>query len=154
MSKALTLWQPWATLVVLGAKVFETRSWNTKYRGELFIHAGKRFDYQHRKLAESYPFNQYIKNVDDLPLGKVIGRVELIATYTSQQAGFGDDTMKPVLPSVLGREQAAIEWQFGDYSPGRYAWQFKNAVPFQEKDWIEMSGGLSLWNFDMERYLM
>lgn len=37
--KVLTLWQPWASLVALGVKTIETRSWSTKYRGPLAIHA-------------------------------------------------------------------------------------------------------------------
>jgi hypothetical protein len=40
--KALTLWQPWASLVALGVKSIETRSWSTSYRGPLAIHASKR----------------------------------------------------------------------------------------------------------------
>lgn len=39
--KAVTLTQPWATLVAIGAKQIETRSWPTNYRGPLAIHAGK-----------------------------------------------------------------------------------------------------------------
>ena len=39
--KAITLTQPWASLVALGAKRIETRSWNTNYRGPLAIHAAK-----------------------------------------------------------------------------------------------------------------
>lgn len=39
--KALTLHQPWASLVALGVKTIETRSWSTKYRGQLVIHAGR-----------------------------------------------------------------------------------------------------------------
>lgn len=38
--KALTLREPWASLVLEGVKTLETRSWATRYRGELFIHAG------------------------------------------------------------------------------------------------------------------
>ena len=38
--KVLTLHQPWASLVALGVKTIETRSWSTKYRGPLAIHAG------------------------------------------------------------------------------------------------------------------
>lgn len=40
--KMLTLWQPWASLIVVGAKTIETRSWSTDYRGPLVIHAAKR----------------------------------------------------------------------------------------------------------------
>jgi hypothetical protein len=39
--KALSLWQPWASLIVLGHKDKETRSWPTSYRGRLWIHATK-----------------------------------------------------------------------------------------------------------------
>lgn len=37
--KVLTLHQPWASLVALGVKTIETRSWSTQYRGPLAIHA-------------------------------------------------------------------------------------------------------------------
>jgi hypothetical protein len=40
--KALTLYQPWASLVALGVKTIETRSWSTDFRGPLAIHAGKK----------------------------------------------------------------------------------------------------------------
>lgn len=39
--KALTLHQPWASLIATGAKTLETRSWPTRYRGPLAIHAAK-----------------------------------------------------------------------------------------------------------------
>lgn len=38
--KALTLHQPWASLIAVGVKRIETRSWSTSYRGPLAIHAG------------------------------------------------------------------------------------------------------------------
>ncbi len=41
--KALTLWQPWATLMTLRVKWIETRPWTTNYRGRIYLHAGKRF---------------------------------------------------------------------------------------------------------------
>lgn len=40
--KAVTISQPFATLVALGAKTLETRSWATKHRGDLAIHAGQK----------------------------------------------------------------------------------------------------------------
>lgn len=55
--KAITLWQPWASLVAVGAKTIETRSWSTKHRGPLAIHA-----------AAKRPRNHEHHNVnDDLP---------------------------------------------------------------------------------------
>lgn len=41
MAKALTLWQPWASLIAAGIKKVETRPWMTHYRGPLLIHAAK-----------------------------------------------------------------------------------------------------------------
>lgn len=42
--KALTIRQPWASLIAAGVKTIETRSWSTRYRGPLAIHAGRRWD--------------------------------------------------------------------------------------------------------------
>jgi len=39
--KAISLWEPWATAIAIGAKKIETRSWATSYRGPLAIHAAK-----------------------------------------------------------------------------------------------------------------
>lgn len=38
--KAITLHQPWASLISIGVKTIETRSWATSYRGPIAIHAG------------------------------------------------------------------------------------------------------------------
>ena len=55
--KALTVRQPWASLIAAGVKTIETRSWSTKYRGPLAIHAGKHEPavsaYQHLPLDQS-----------------------------------------------------------------------------------------------------
>ena len=43
--KVLTIKQPWAELIINGHKCYEFRSWKTKYRGKILIHAG----YEYRK---------------------------------------------------------------------------------------------------------
>lgn len=42
--KALTIKEPWATLIIEGYKEYEFRSWKTNYRGKILIHAGKSID--------------------------------------------------------------------------------------------------------------
>jgi hypothetical protein len=42
--RALTIRQPWAQLIVDGHKDIENRSWSTKWRGPLLIHAGLQYD--------------------------------------------------------------------------------------------------------------
>jgi hypothetical protein len=43
--KALTIFQPFAAMIATGAKFVENRSWETRYRGPLAIHAGKGTQY-------------------------------------------------------------------------------------------------------------
>lgn len=81
--KAITIRQPWATLIALGEKHFETRSWQTKYRGKLAIHAGKMID---KKACE----NMFIKETlakhgilsyKELPTGVVLATVDLVDCF-------------------------------------------------------------------------
>jgi hypothetical protein len=45
VGKALSIRQPWAWPIVEGFKDVENRSWSTRYRGPLFIHAGLKEDH-------------------------------------------------------------------------------------------------------------
>lgn len=51
--KALSLRQPWASMIADGRKTIETRTWRTRYRGPLAIH------------ASAHPY-------EDLPTGGII----------------------------------------------------------------------------------
>lgn len=86
--KALSLLQPWATLIDVGAKTIETRSWPTSYRGLVAIHASKGFPGECRELCEDEPFRgalirgglpcesrapgAYFVVADDIPRGVVL----------------------------------------------------------------------------------
>lgn len=134
--KVLSLWQPWATLVIIGAKRFETRHWSTSYRGELGIHAAKKVTRELRDLCRTEPFRSTLADAgfhsfDDLPLGALLGTSQLVSIFKTHA---GRDVMHDVqkgpaswrlLPT--GRERA-----FGDFSPGRYAWQFEDLVWYEE----------------------
>ena len=69
--KVLTIKQPWATLIMQGYKRFEFRSWQTKYRGDLLIHAGKGIDKEAIKRLEKYL-------PKELLTGKILGKVTLV----------------------------------------------------------------------------
>lgn len=59
LRKCLTLYQPWAWLIVNGHKDVENRTWGTRYRGRLFIHAGGKFDDDgYAKVKEHFPHLQ------------------------------------------------------------------------------------------------
>ena len=50
--KALTIKEPWATLIISGYKKYEFRSWKTNYRGKILIHAGKTLEKDVEKRFE------------------------------------------------------------------------------------------------------
>lgn len=132
--KALTLLQPWASLVVMGVKSVETRSWNTKYRGELLIHAslGKAGSI----FASEPPFNIYIPDFRKLSFGFILGKV----TLTDVQR-MGNVEMSDELMNRLTMEEKA----FGDYSEGRFAWILEDAVQFAVA--IPARGMFNLWEY-------
>lgn len=83
--KALTIIQPWATLIASGHKMNETRSWKTNYRGEVLIHAGKNpKDYTSGCYIDD-PDGRHFQeagitpnNFEELPRGSIIGKATLV----------------------------------------------------------------------------
>lgn len=78
--KALTILQPYAHFVVTGEKRFENRTWDTRHRGRVAIHAGKSLyqeDIDWVSKVTKTPFD-----VDDLEYGAVIGVAELTSVTT------------------------------------------------------------------------
>lgn len=71
--RALTVRQPWASLIIEGHKNIENRSKPIKHRGPLVIHAGLRTEQD--ALAR---YGHLLKNPDNLPSGAVLGTVEVI----------------------------------------------------------------------------
>lgn len=126
--KCLSLYQPWATLVVLGAKRIETRSFPTKHRGVLAIHASKHW--QPNKilaLIDQEPFRTALgEHRGNLPLGCILGTVRLEDCLPTQAVRDQISDYKAGL-----RHAAPIspeEFAFGDYSQGRWAWVLSNPV--------------------------
>jgi hypothetical protein len=83
--KALSVRQPWAWLIVQGYKPYENRTWNTKTRGEILIHASKAFD----KAGYGWVRDNFPEI--DMPLpqqferGGIVGKTQLweVATASS-----------------------------------------------------------------------
>lgn len=80
--KAISLKQPWAGIVVAGVKDIENRSWSTKYRGKILIHASKKFDKRGLELAKKWNIPQSIITGLSTYLGGIIGEVEIIDCVT------------------------------------------------------------------------
>lgn len=83
--KALSIRQPWAWLIVHGYKDIENRSWPTRFRGSVLIHAGKRFD-QNFDDAEDWAWYG-VEKPDHLDFGGIVGEaliVDCVSAYSSQ----------------------------------------------------------------------
>ena len=128
--KVLTIKQPWATLIMQGYKRFEFRSWQTKYRGDLLIHAGKGIDKEAIKRLEKYL-------PEELPTGKILGKVTLVDCIK----------MSPEFKGELLKENRDI-YTKGSFKEN-YGWQMDNVQVF--KDPIEAKGHLSLWEYNIEK---
>lgn len=110
---ALSLYQPWATLVAIGAKRHETRSWQTAWRGRLAIHAGLKFGAEEGLLMQEEPFRTALHRAGihipgQLPRGAILATCRLVDCVRTEH--------------ISGR-LSEQELAFGDYTPGRYAWQ-------------------------------
>jgi hypothetical protein len=128
--KAISLTQPYATAMVLtpDVKRNETRSWATKHRGPLAIHAAKGFPKWAREFAAAEYFAGTIPY--PVPLSGVVGVVEVFDCVPTEE----------IAPHL-----SPIELRFGDYTPGRWAWLTKLVERFETP--IPARGALGLWEW-------
>ena len=126
--KVLTIKQPWATLIMQGDKRFEFRSWQTKYRGDLLIHAGKGIDKEAMKRLEKYL-------PEELPYGKILGKVKLVDCIK----------MSPEFKELLLKENSDIYTKSSFQE--NYGWQVSYVEVFENP--IDAKGHLSLWEYNM-----
>lgn len=143
--KALTIWQPYASLAVScdqygdPFKKVETRSWKTGYRGELAIHAAKRkpdmfFMGMSESLSNIFAYaGLYGDNaLLNLPYGCVVGTVELVDCV-------------PIERLCDTNFDTSQERAFGDWTAGRYGWILRNPVLFDKP--IPAVGKQGLWEW-------
>ncbi len=112
-----------------GDKQFEFRSWQTKYRGELLIHADKGIDKEAvKRLANYLP--------KELPQGKILGKVTLVDCIK----------MTHEFKEKLLKENSDIYTKSSFQE--NYGWQLEDIHAFDEP--ITAKGHLSLWNYGLE----
>ena len=131
--KCLTIREPYASLIKNNLKHIETRSWNTTYRGKLYIHAGvsklpKNLDADLQNLIKNLTFSY----------GKIICECELTdVIYMTKE--YVEDIKK----------NHYAEYICGDFQVGRFAWILKNVKPLDKP--IKTKGRLSIWNYYDEK---
>lgn len=157
--KAITLWQPWASLLACGAKQYETRSWATKYRGPIAIHAAVLntdkivFGIPDCRFIEATYKALGVEELGSLPHGYIIATAELVDCVRTYKRGYPAEYAEQIwLDYSRGdgwrddRQVCGNELLFGDFTPGRYAWEFANMTMLAEP--IHAKGKQGLWNWE------
>ena len=128
--KVLTIKQPFASLIAEGYKEYEFRTWKTKYRGPLLIHAGLGVDKEAMKRYEKLNLNY--------PKGKIIAKVNLTDCIEV------DNNLKSKL-----KEKNYLVYQ-GTINSNKkeYAFKLENVEKIEE---ISIKGKLSFWDYDYKK---
>ena len=92
--KAITILQPYASLIVAGAKQYETRSWDTPYRGIIAIHAGKNKPFEYGGELRDKTQGILGKRMEELPKGSIIAVADLVECYQVMGNSSGERWME------------------------------------------------------------
>ena len=123
--KTLSIKQPWASLIVLGIKDVENRSWSTNFRGKIYIHASKvpvrgLWNNLNREQVHEAIKSNKIDNYTVLPYGAIIGTVEIVDIVRNYDSIWAEKN--------------------------QYNWVLKNPVLF-DKPIENVKGKLLLWDY-------
>lgn len=130
MMKAISLWQPWATLIALGEKRIETRGRKINHQGPLAIHAARRWAPDQSTLLQAEPFRSRLAyhgitagNVvnDLMPRGAIVAVVDLDAVWTVESLVSDEGQW-----FEHGVERGVNEFEFGNYARGRYGYVLRH----------------------------
>lgn len=123
--KAITIKQPWASLICEGIKDIENRTWKTNYRGRVLVHAagchGKKFKIKltDEQMKIAFPVIGKKCISENIPFGSIIGSVEITDCVQNH-------------PSIWAEKDC---WN----------WVLANPVLFPEP--IPCKGKLSFWEY-------
>lgn len=128
--KAISLWQPWASLWLSPSKIHETRHWQTPHRGEMLVHAAKRLVTDVDEELAEILFHEFGADwAKSLPRGAIVGVVDLIDVVPTKKIymnGFID----------------SADMVCGDFSDGRFGWKrgsyrrFESPIPWRGRQTI------------------
>ena len=125
--KVITIREPFATLIKDKVKIYETRSWKTNYRGEIYIHAAK----AKSKASNASIASTYLKSREN--------HEHIICKCLLKDCIYMDENF---INEVKKNKE---EYNSGHYEIGHYAWQLEVIEVLEEP--IYAKGQLGIWNF-------
>ncbi len=147
--KAVSIKQPWAQLIALGIKPIENRTWPTKFRGRIYIHAsgkpvpfngmdnGMKFTQdQLRDVFKLCPVRdgRYADIMSKYPLSAIIGEVDIIDCVLGHE-------------SVWAEQRAVVLRKGIEVEVPVYNWVLANAEMY-EHPILNVKGALSFWEWE------
>lgn len=136
--RILSVKQPWATLIVLGVKRYEARSWPPNWRGRIVIHAS----------SSAIPKKQWAFLVEDPAVAKVLAKAGLRdysdVTALPTSAIVGAVTVDDAQTVQLwGDAVSDLDGALSSFSPPEILWRLKS--PVQCAPITGIDGKLNLW---------
>lgn len=128
--KTITVKQPYASLIAAGIKEYEFRTWKSKYRGKLLIHAGKGID---KKAMEKFKCYNL-----EYPAGCIIAICDMVDCVKIT------DEVRSMLLDKNGLVYHSVG---NDLSNTGYGFKLENVKKIEQ---IYVTGKLSLWEYDYE----
>ncbi|KAA0547216.1 ASCH domain-containing protein [Bacillus sp. BGMRC 2118] len=140
--KVLSMKQPWAHLFVLGENKYETRSWQTKYRGPLAIHTSKAMN---KSAANEKGIQTLLNNhgitPDALPTGVIIATCVLMDCVQITE----NNQDHAIL--ATGEMVEGNDYYLGDFTVGGFVWVVESMQLLDE--FIPAKGQLGLWEHEI-----
>ena len=130
---AITLHQPWASLIAKGYKQYETRDWPTNHRGPIAIHAGRKPKGKQELREHDKVVASFSDLVNECPYSSVIAIAQL--------------TDCVLMTEEFINQQCPTELRCGDWKIGRYAFKLENIRAIAP---IPAVGKQGLWKWNQE----
>lgn len=150
--KAVSLWQPWASLLVHGIKRVETRGRrpiSPGFRGKLLVHSAKVWTKAIEEIATQPPFLALAREKlgvnwpIQLPRGRLLGWVEVTNCLKTEEFRFADSGDYTYVGMGGGFQAPKLESELGDFSEGRYGFLIGTCFAFPEP--IACQGRQGVW---------
>lgn len=132
--KALTISQPYASLIASGAKWVENRTWPTRYRGLLAIHAGKGTQYLNSGALTHYQ------------TGCILATVNLVACVLQTDIEKNANDAKQCNKMIPGTSLTWVTVYKHRHTEGPWCWILTDARALAEP--VPISGKQGLWDWN------
>ncbi|MCT4181824.1 ASCH domain-containing protein [Elizabethkingia anophelis] len=157
--KALSIKQPWASLITLGIKPIENRTWRTNFRGRIYVHSSMNLPKYHWGLLSPEQYKQAMDSLidgklrEELHLGAIIGEVYIVDCVINHPSIWAEKSLvRPNIEDYRNEEGGNIELfrhNFELYKNSKPIWNWVLANPVMyDEPILNVKGKLSLWDFN------